>query len=89
MTVLTVPFIAQQMLDAGISLQEARGMMERQMIEAALRRTKGNKCRAAKLLGIHRNNFDERLVRYEINFKAFRYPTRRTPGAATGQAAGS
>ena len=48
--------------DAGIVLEEFLARVERELIERALRRSKGNKSKAAKLLGLTRPRLYRRLV---------------------------
>lgn len=79
---MTIPQVAETMLDAGMSITEAQDAIRKEFIEAALRRTKGNVKKAAQLVQIHRNNLSKHLVRYGINSKTFRYPTRARTAAA-------
>ena len=65
-----------QLLEAGISLEQAVGILEKGMIQGALERNKGNHCAAARDLGIHRNTLQRKAVEYELQPKA---RTRRKP----------
>lgn len=47
-------------------LKEISGEVEKKAIEEALQRTRGNKCKAANLLGIHRSTLYEKIRRYNI-----------------------
>jgi transcriptional regulator with GAF, ATPase, and Fis domain len=49
---------AAELLDLHISEQDAVWIMTTALVVEALRRTKGNKCRAARLLGMHRNTIN-------------------------------
>jgi DNA-binding NtrC family response regulator len=69
------------MTDAGFFLEQAVEIVERGMIERALARTNGNQLRASKMLGIHRNTLQRKMVEYKIDGKR----PRRKP-AATAQA---
>lgn len=50
-----------------IWLAAAKEQLERQYIKAALRVTKGNHSRAAKLLSIHRNTLDRKIDQYNLD----------------------
>lgn len=71
-----MPQLAEQLLEAGMSVHESRDEVTKHLLEAALRKTKGNKMQAAKLVRLHRNNFDHYLVRLGINWREYRWPTR-------------
>ncbi len=63
---------AQQQLDdldlsGGLELDTAVADLERKMIAAALARTKSNRSRAAKLLGISRNGLALKMDRLGLN----------------------
>jgi len=53
--------VAKLALDAGLSRDEARKHFERALIVEALERKKGNVCRAAKLLRLHRNTMSRMI----------------------------
>jgi len=48
------------------TIQEATARVERKMVEDALRRTGGNRSRAARILGLPRQGLLNKIVRYEI-----------------------
>lgn len=52
--------------DSNVVLREAVAMAEKASIEEALRKAKGNKALAARLLGIHRTALYQKLKRYGI-----------------------
>lgn len=79
---MTIAQVADTMLEAGISLQQGQDEIAKYMLEAALRRTGGNKVRAAKLLRVHRNTLNRNLVTHNVNWKAFRWPTSRRKSLA-------
>jgi DNA-binding NtrC family response regulator len=56
-----------QMVDGGIRLEEAVGEFEKKFIRRALERSKGNRSRAAKFLGIHRNTLSRKVDEYKID----------------------
>jgi DNA-binding NtrC family response regulator len=76
--------VVQQMLDGGIFLEQAIEVLEKGMIQGALERSKGNQCAAARLLGIHRNTLQRKMVDYQLNGPRGR--ARRKPAAAAGRA---
>jgi DNA-binding NtrC family response regulator len=53
--------LVEEMLESGVELPWAVNELERLFIEAAVKRTAGNRSRAAELLGIHRNTLSARL----------------------------
>jgi DNA-binding NtrC family response regulator len=75
--------VVQQLLDSGIFLEQAIEVLEKGMIQGALERSKSNQCAAARLLGIHRNTLQRKMVEYNLvqtNGRA-----RRKPAARAGQ----
>jgi DNA-binding NtrC family response regulator len=59
--------VVQQLLDGGIFLEQAIEVLEKDMIQGALERSSGNQCAAARLLGIHRNTLQRKMVDYDLN----------------------
>jgi Bacterial regulatory protein, Fis family len=59
-------------LDAGVKEVEAIRLFKRDLIAEALERAQGNQCRAAALLGLHRNTLTRQLEELEL---------RELPGA--------
>ena len=55
------------MVDRGILLEEAVTDFEKKFIKRALEQTAGNQCRAAKVLGIHRNTLSRKIGEYKLN----------------------
>jgi DNA-binding NtrC family response regulator len=53
--------LIEEMLGKGIDLPLAARAFERLYIEKALEETKGNRTRAAELLGIHRNTLASKM----------------------------
>jgi DNA-binding NtrC family response regulator len=79
---MTLSGVADAMLDAKLSLHESQDEITRHMLEAALRRTGGNKSKAARLLQLHRNTFDRNLEAHKVEWKEFRWPTSRRKSLA-------
>lgn len=55
-----------QMVDRGILLDEALTEFERRFIKCAMDHSDGNQCRAARLLGIHRNTLSRKVDEYKL-----------------------
>ncbi len=51
--------LVSQMVERGILFDEALGEFEKRFIKRTLERAQGNQCRAAKMLGIHRNTLSQ------------------------------
>jgi Fis family transcriptional regulator, factor for inversion stimulation protein len=75
--------VMQQLLDSGIFLEQAIEVLEKGMIQGALERSKSNQCAAARLLGIHRNTLQRKMVEYDLVQTSGR--ARRKPAARAGQ----
>jgi Fis family transcriptional regulator, factor for inversion stimulation protein len=58
--------LVEQLLGAGIFLEEAIEILERSMIGRSLERSNGNQSAAAKQLGIHRNTLQRKMVEYSL-----------------------
>ena len=58
--------IVQQMLERGIRFEDARREFERCFIDRALARSHGNVCRAADLLGMHRNTLARKVGEHRL-----------------------
>jgi Fis family transcriptional regulator, factor for inversion stimulation protein len=59
--------LVSQMVDRGILFEEAIGEFEKRFIRRTLERARGNQCRAAKMLGIHRNTLSRKLGEYKLD----------------------
>ncbi len=55
------------MVERGILLEEALTEFEKKFIKRVLDESKGNQCRAAKILGIHRNTLSRKITEYHID----------------------
>ena len=58
--------LVTQMVDRGILFDEAVGEFEKKFIKSVLDKTHGNQCRAAKILGIHRNTLSRKIGEYKL-----------------------
>ncbi len=75
--------LVQHLLNGNIFLEEAIEILERSMIEGALKRSGGNQSAASKQLGIHRNTMQRKMVEYELGNGRKRI--RRKPVAAASR----
>jgi DNA-binding protein Fis len=79
----TFESLVAHLLGNGFFLEEAVELLEKTLIQRALERTKGNQSAASKLLGIHRNTLQRKMVEYGLEgVRARRKPVARA-GAAT------
>jgi DNA-binding NtrC family response regulator len=58
--------VVERLLAGNIFLQEAVEVLEKNMIEVALRLAEGNQCAASKRLGIHRNTLQRKMREYGL-----------------------
>ena len=72
------------LIDKGFFLEQAVEILERTLITRTLERTGGNRSAASKLLGIHRNTLQKKM----LDFKVERKPPQ-TGKAASSRAAAS
>ena len=75
--------LVEHLLGGRIQLHEAIEVMERSMIQCALERSRGNQSAASKMLGIHRNTFQKKMVEYGLGERRAR--RRRKPMASEGR----
>jgi DNA-binding NtrC family response regulator len=75
--------LVEHLLSSNILLEEAVEILERRMIQAALERTGGKQTAASKLLGIHRNTLQRKIVEYELG--TGRPRARRKPPTRAGR----
>ena len=59
--------LIEQMLDRGVRLDDALEEFEKRFIKRTLERAHGNQCRAAKMLGIHRNTLSRKIGEYKLD----------------------
>lgn len=55
------------MVERGILLEEAIAEFEKKFIKRVLEESKGNQCRASKILGIHRNTLSRKITDYHLD----------------------
>jgi len=65
--------LVEHLLDNGFFWEETVELLEKSLIMSAMKRTKGNRSAAAKMLGIHRNTLQRKCAQYEMQRK----PARR------------
>jgi DNA-binding NtrC family response regulator len=75
--------LIEHLANAGFFLEQAVEILEKGMIEHALRVTNGNQSEAAKLLGIHRNTLQRKMTEHKI---AGKRPRRRPVARAQTKA---
>ena len=78
-------YIQNAFQKSGLFLEQAVEILEKSMIERALQATGANQSEASKMLGIHRNTLQRKMVAHEIGGKRPRrlFPFRPTPRALT------
>ena len=76
--------LVAQLMEAGFFLEQAVEILEKGMIERSLLMTSANQSEAAKLLGIHRNTLQRKMVEHNIDGKRHR---RKPVGRAEGKQA--
>ncbi len=62
--------LVEEMVDRGILYDDARREFERRFIARALSRSNGNLCKAAGMLGIHRNTLSRKIGEYHLRRKS-------------------
>ncbi len=70
-----------RLVSGGFFLEEAVEILEKGMIERALRQHENNQSGASKALGIHRNTLQRKMVAYSIDGKH----ARRKAAARAGR----
>ena len=58
--------LVAEMFEQNVCLDKALEEFERQFLQIALRRSGGNRCKAAHLLHIHRNTLARKIVQHKI-----------------------
>jgi DNA-binding NtrC family response regulator len=71
--------LVQHLLNGNIFLEEAVEILERSMIDGALKLSGGNQSAASKRLGIHRNTLQRKMQEYGLDNG--RHRARRKPVA--------
>jgi len=74
----TLETLVDHLIEKGFFMQEAVEILEKTLISRAVARTDGNRCAASKLLGIHRNTLQRKMIEYELGEqRARKKPLRR------------
>lgn len=71
-----------QMYRSNILYSEAVREFKRRFISTVLQENKGNQCRAARQLGMHRNTLSRTIDELKIDVRPFRDVARRPPRPA-------
>jgi DNA-binding NtrC family response regulator len=71
--------LVEHLLNAGLFLEQAVEILEKGMIARSLQLTGSNQSESAKMLGIHRNTLQRKMVQYGIDGKR---PRRKPAGRA-------
>jgi DNA-binding NtrC family response regulator len=69
--------IVDELVRRGLTLEQARREFERQFIVASLKSNRGNFCRSAKSLGVHRNTLRNKVCDLGIGCEDYDLPGRR------------
>ena len=59
--------LVTEMIERRIYLDEAMTEFEKRFIQNALTKTGGNQTKAARILGVHRNTLNRKIVQYKLN----------------------
>jgi DNA-binding NtrC family response regulator len=59
--------LVNEMIEKRIFLEEALNEFEKRFIQSALSRTEGNQTKAAKVLGMHRNTLNRKIVQHKLS----------------------
>jgi DNA-binding NtrC family response regulator len=73
--------LVEHLMEKGFFLEEAIELLEKSLIQRALASTGGNQSAASKMLGIHRNTLQRKMMDYQLDSK---HPRRRPPVPANG-----
>ncbi len=60
--------LVSEMISSGILLKQAVGEFEKAYIKKVLSSNGGNKSKAARKLGIHRNTLSNKIEKYDIDY---------------------
>jgi DNA-binding NtrC family response regulator len=69
--------IVDELVRRGLTLEQARREFERQFIVASLKSNRGNFCRSARSLGVHRNTLRNKVSDLGIGSEDYDLPGRR------------
>ena len=73
-----------QMYRSNILYSEGVREFKKRFILTVLQENKGNQCRAARELGMHRNTLSRTIAELELDIKGLRRGARRPPRSAHG-----
>jgi DNA-binding NtrC family response regulator len=59
--------LVTEMIERRIYLDEALNEFEKEFIQSALTKTGGNQTKAARVLGVHRNTLNRKIVLHKLN----------------------
>ena len=71
--------IVDELVRRGLTLEQARREFEKQFIVASLKSNRGNFCRSAKSLGVHRNTLRNKVSDLGIASEDYGFATRKSP----------
>ncbi len=71
--------LVQQMYKSNILYSEAVREFKRRFVTTVLEENKGNQCRAARELGMHRNTLSRTVSELKIDVRQFREGGKRLP----------
>jgi len=74
--------LIMQMYKGNILYAEAVREFKKRFILTVLQENKGNQCKAARQLGMHRNTLSRTIAELELDVKMLRNGTRRPPRSA-------
>jgi len=74
--------LVAQMYESGILYTESVRAFKKTFISHVLQQTRGNQCKAAKQLGMHRNTLSRTLAELEVDVRELRKEMRRPPRSA-------
>ena len=63
----TLESLVAEMVERRIYLDEALDEFEKKFIQSALTKTDGNQTKAARILGVHRNTLNRKIVQHKLN----------------------
>jgi DNA-binding NtrC family response regulator len=80
--------LVDHLVKGGFFLEEAVELLEKTLITRVLEHTKGNRSAASKLLGIHRNTLQKKMIDFKLDAAPpKRKPPQRVKSGGRGRAA--
>ena len=74
--------LVAQMYSSGILYSEAVREFKKRFIMNVLQQNKGNQCKAARELGMHRNTLSRTIAELKVDIRSLRDGARRPPRSA-------